>query len=404
MLRVPHARSAVAAVVAIALALALPISPASAAGTVPAKAGLVNYVGASTTSLTVDWADIPGATSYYVYAGTSHAQVTRPEQPVNRKVTTSKATVTGLTPGRAYFIQVRGVSSAGMGLRSAPVAHETITAQATLPATAPSYLAVSWNVCSNVCSGFSSRKAIVDKRIGELAPDLVGLQEASKYTTAPSGYRFVFNGQNDVLVRNGTFAPVAAKSGGPTSGAKLFPSTYAAAGKGMSWAAVRHSSGAYLLIVNTHLVVGTSASLVRQREYEAGKLADTVTATLTTLNKTHRSLTDWTKVPVVIMGDFNTHKSRVGDKTMAVLEQRGWHDAYDQARVLSLQHYNTANQGFTLTPFVSVTWGDHVDKVLVRPSRSVVHRWANAGKTAGGKWIGPLGSDHHPLSVRLSVR
>ncbi|MFI8632805.1 endonuclease/exonuclease/phosphatase family protein [Microbacterium sp. NPDC077663] len=404
MLRVPHARSAVAVIVAIALALVLPVSPASAAAAVPAKPGLVNYVGASTTSLTVDWADIPGATSYYVYAGTSHAQVTRPEHPVNQKVTTSKATVTGLKPGVAYFIQVRGVSSAGMGPRSSPVAHETITAQATLPSTWPSYHAVSWNVCSNVCSGFSSRKTVIDRRIAELAPDIVGLQEASKYTAAPSGYRFAYNGQNDILIRNGRFAPVAAKSGGATSGAAVFPSTYAPAGKGMSWAAVRHSSSAYLLVVDTHLVVGTSASLVRQREYEAGKLADAISATLTKLNKTHRSLTDWTKAPVIVMGDFNTHKSRTGDKTMAVLEQRGWHDAYDQARVLSLQHYNTANPTMSLTPFVSVTWGDHIDKVLVRPSRSVVFRWANAGKTANGKWIGPLGSDHHPLSVRVGLR
>lgn len=403
MLRVPHARSAVAVIVAIALALTLPASPAFAAS-VPPKAGLVNYVGASTTTLTVDWADIPGATSYYVYAGTSHAQVTRPEHPVNQKVTISKATVTGLKPGIAYFIQVRGVSSAGMGQRSAPVAHETITAQATLPSTWPSYRAVSWNVCSNVCSGISSRKAIIDKRIAELAPDIVSLQEASKYTAAPSGYRFAYNGQNDILIRNGRFAPVAAKSGGATSGATLFPSTYASAGKGMSWAAVRHSSGAYLLVVNTHLVVGTSASLVRQREYEAGKLADAISATLTKLNRTHRSLTDWTNAPVIVMGDFNTHTSRVGDRTMAVLEQRGWHDAYDQARVLSLQHYNTANPTMSLTPFVSVTWGDHVDKVLVRPSRSVVFRWANAGKTSGGKWIGPLGSDHHPLAVTLGLR
>lgn len=404
MLRTPHVRSAVAVIVAIALSLALPVSPAAAAGSVPAKPGLVNYVGASLTSLTVDWADIPGATSYYVYANTSHDLVTRPAQPINQKVTSSKATVTGLKPGVAYFIQVRGVSAAGMGPRSSPVAHETITAQATLPVGSPSYLAVSWNVCSNVCSGFSTRKNVINKRITELAPDIVALQEASKYTTPPSGYTFAYNGQNDILIRNGRFTRVAATSGGATSGAVLFPSQYASAGKGMSWAAVRHSSGAYLLVVDTHLVVGTSASVVRQRQYEAGKLADAVTATLTKLNKTHRSLTDWTKAPVMIVGDLNTHKSRVGDGTMAALEKRGWYDAYDQARTLSLQHYNTANPTMSLTPFTSVTWGDHIDKVLVRPSRSVVYSWRNAGKTAGGKWIGPLGSDHHPLAVRVGLR
>jgi endonuclease/exonuclease/phosphatase family metal-dependent hydrolase len=391
---------------ASALLAVTPVAPATAAA-VPAQVGLVSFVGASLTSsgatLTVDWADVKGATSYQVFASTSYDGVTKMTKP-SVTVTSSKAKVTRLSPGRDYYVQVRAVSAAGRGPGSPRVGHGTITAEATLLSGTPKYRLLSWNICSNACGSLKSRAKVIRDRIKELKPDIVALQEASKFTKALSGYKHVVNGQNDILVRSSQFSLVKKKAAGATSGSTRFASTHATSGKGVAWAALKHRTGRYVVAFDVHLVTGTSKAAVKQREYEAGKLASFISSTLKKLKKSHGSLADWTKVPVVILGDFNTHKSRTGDDTMSVLEKRNWYDAFDQARTLTRQHHNTANPDWKTTPEIGKTWGAHTDKVVIRPTRSVVYSWQNAGKMSGGKYVAPLGSDHHPVMVDVSLR
>lgn len=413
-MRLLSPRGALAVLLSAAVVLATPTLTAGAvadavapAATRPAKVGLVSFVGASLTSsgatLTVDWADIPGAKSYEVFASTSYDGVANKTKP-SATSTGSKATVTGLTPGRDYYVQVRAISSAGPGSRSNRVGHGTIADEVSLPAGAPVYTAMTWNICSNACGSLATRTKVINSRIHDLKPDVVALQEASKYTKAPSGYAHAVNGQNDILVRKAAFSLVAKNKKGATAGSVRFLSKHTTSGKGIAWAALKHKSGRYVLVVDTHLVTGTSKSAVAQREYEAGRLAARITSTLKKLNASHGSLTDWMKVPVIALGDFNTHKSRTGDDTMSVLEKRNWYDAFDQARSLKHQHHNTANPDWSTKPVIGYTWGSHVDKVVIRPSRSVVHRWVNVGKMSGGRYVTPLGSDHHPLLVRVSLR
>ena len=406
-MRLLSPRGAVVVLLAAALLTVTPVDTSTAAPARPAQVGLVSFVSASLTStgatLPVDWADIAGATKYEVFTSTSYDGMPTMTKPT-MTVTGSKATLSGLAKGRDYYVQVRAVSAGGAWPRSARVGHGTMLAEATAPVGAVSYQALSWNVCSNVCASIATRTKTINARIVELAPDLVGLQEASRYTTAPTGYGFVVNGQNDILVRSGQFTLVKKNASGATSGSATFARSKAAPGKGLAWAALKHRSGAYVLVVDAHLVVGTSAAQVAQREYEAGRLAAYVTSTLAKLKKSHGTLTDWTKAPVILLGDFNTNKSHTNDDTMAVLEKAGWYDAYDQARALSRQHQNSANPSRLLTPVIGVKWGDHVDKVLVRPSRAIVYSWQNAGKMASGKYVAPLGSDHHPVLVKLLVR
>ena len=406
-MRLLSPRGAVAVLAAAALIVATPVVTATAASR-PAQVGLVSFVGASLTSsgatLTVDWADVPGAQKYEVFASTSYDGLPEKTTP-SVTVTSSRATVTRLATGRDYYVQVRAVSAGGTGPRSARVGHGTIVDEVALRSDSPVYSALTWNICSNACGSFSTRARVINSRIRELTPDIVALQEASKYTTAPTGYRHVVNGQNDILVRSGEFSLVAKRSGGATSGAVRFSSRYATSGKGVAWAALRHRTGAYVLVLDAHLVAGTSGSVVAQREYEAGRLASLITSTLKKLDASHGSLVDWMSVPVVTLGDFNTHKSRTGDDTMRILEKRGWYDAFDQARSLKRQHHNTANPDWSTRPVIGHTWGSHVDKVVVRPRRSVVYRWVNVGEmTSTGRYVTPLGSDHHPLLVRLSLR
>lgn len=402
-MRLRSPRLAVLALIAT-FALLLPATPATAATARPAQVGLVSFTAASLMStgakLTVDWADVAGATSYQVFLGRSMDSVAAATVP-RATVTGSAATVTSLTAGVDYFVQVRAVNSAGPGPRSARVGHGTIAAQAAFPAGAPQYKTLTWNVCSNVCSGIAARTGTINSRIKELAPDVVALQEASKYTTAPSGYRFAVNAQNDLLVRTGQFSVVTRKTLAP-AGSTTFARKSAAPGKGVAWAALQHRTGAKFIVFNVHMVSGSSAAQITQRESEAGQLSSFVNSTVSKMAASYGAA--WKTAPVVILGDVNTHKSRSGDDTGALLKKAGWHDAYDQARALTLQHYNSANPTMSTKPVTSITWGDHVDKVLVRPSRSVVYSWANAGKRSGSLWASPLGSDHHPILVTLGVK
>ncbi|MFJ6678030.1 fibronectin type III domain-containing protein [Microbacterium sp. NPDC091382] len=365
----------------------------------PDAAGLVTFVGASLersgATLTIDWPDVKRATAYDVYAATSFEGVAKMTEPT-MTVRGSSAKIPALRKGQDYFVRVVPTNNVGPGVGSARVAHRTITAETT-PGAAKAYSLMTWNICSNACSGIAKRKPVIDSRIRELAPGVVALQEASKYSKAPAGYSFAVNGQNDILVRNGTFAKVPAKAKQETSGTKRFSSRFASAGKGVAWAALRHSSGQHVVVFNTHLVVGTSTASTKQRQYEADQLATFVNQTMTRLGTSHPALRN---ASPVLLGDFNVSKGREGDATASVLLSRGWADAFDQARSLRGQHYNSANPKMSAKPVVSVTWGAHVDKVMVKPSRTIVTSWENAGKMKNGAFVTPLGSDHHPILVK----
>jgi len=382
-------------VVLLTAALVTPTTAASAAGDRPGQVGLITFTGASMSSLTVDWPDVDGAERYEVFTHTNYntlPSVTKPAAVVEG----SKATVTGLRKGTDYFVQVRAVNSADNGPRSQRVGHATIAGQTSAGKTKP-YSIVTWNICSNACANIAGRKGIIDARIRELAPGVVGLQEASKYKKAPAGYAFVVNGQNDILVRKGEFSKVAKKKKTPTTGSKKFARKYGTPGHGVTWAALKHRSGQHLIVFNVHMPTGTSASQTKQRQYEATQLTKYMSSTVSKLRKKYGAKIK--SAGIIVLGDFNTSKGRAGDSTRATMKAKGWYDAFDQARTLTGQHFNSANPGWSAAPVVGVTWGEHIDHVFVKPSKTIVYSWANAGKMSGGKFVTPLGSDHHPVLV-----
>ena len=399
----PPARR-VAALIAVLLVLTAPT--VAHAASAPAQVGLVSFTGASLTSgsasLRVDWSAVSGATGYKVFVSSSYDGVAKATVPAATP-TASEATLTGLVPGRDYFVQVSAVSSAGTGPRSSRVGHGTIVAEpsaATLSAR-PSFTVMSWNVCSVQCTSLSTRAAVVNSRIADLQPAIVVTQEAAKYTKTATGYRFAINGQNDIIYRAADIAAVTS-DGKPLAGSAVFSSVYATKGKGVAWAALKdRTTGRGFVVFTPHLVTGSTAAQTAQREYEASRLPVYVDRIMAQLAASHGA--GWKSAPVLIAGDLNTHKSRTGDASQEILEDAGWYDAYDQARGLSCQHCNSANPTFQAAPVIGVTWGDHVDKVLVRPGRTVVHGWANAGERSGGKFVTPLGSDHHPILVRVTL-
>ena len=368
--------------------------------TKPARVGLVSFTGASLkadgATLTVDWGNVARASSYQVYVSTSYSGVMDVKTP---KVTTtsSKAVLRKLKPGKSYFVRVVAVNNIGRGLGSSRVGHTTIADEAQLKGGEPRYAIMSWNVCSAKCSNISGRTRLINTRIKELKADVVGLQEASRYKKAPKGYKFAVNGQNDILYRASTFSKVGKKNGVATTGSKRFASKYASSGHGVAWAALKHESGRYLVVFDTHLVVGKSRALTKQRQYEADRITPYVKAVMRKLAAANPKLKG---AATVVIGDFNTNLSVSGDKTMSILKGDGWTDAFMQARSLTRQHHNTANPDKKTKPVIGIKWGSHVDMVWVKAGRTVITSWQNAGKMSGSRYVTPLPSDHHPILVK----
>lgn len=366
----------------------------------PARVGLVSFTGASLTgdkaTLSIDWGNVARASSYQVYVSTSYDGVMDVKTP-KVMTTSSKAVLRGLKPGKSYFVRIVAVNNIGRGLGSSRVGHTTITSEATLKDGDPQYSIMSWNVCSAKCANISGRTRLINTRIKEVKADVVGMQEASRYTKAPKGYAFAVNGQNDILYRTASFSKVGKKGGVATTGTKRFASKYASAGHGVAWAALRHESGRYLVVFDTHLVVGKSKALTKQREYEAGRITPYVNSIMKKLAASNPKLKG---AAAIVIGDFNTNLSVTGDKTMTVLKDAGWTDSFMQARSLTRQHHNTGNPDKKTKPVIGVTWGSHVDKVWVKPSRTVITSWENAGKMKGSSYVTPLPSDHHPVLVK----
>ncbi|MFI5426805.1 hypothetical protein [Aeromicrobium sp. UC242_57] len=85
-----------------------------------------------------------------------------------------------------------------------------------------------------------------------------------------------------------------------------------------------------------------------------------------------------------------------------MFNQEGYYDAYDQAQTLKRQHHNSFND-FKTTPKISYKWGDHVDKVWIRPDQGRVLSWVNGARISGGKMVKPIPSDHSPIIVDVKI-
>lgn len=372
-------------------------TPAGAATDRPAQVGLVSFVGAGLTddggaSLTVSWPAVKSASSYEVFVGSTYSNVLDQKSPRVRS-TTTKATVRGLDRGRDYFVQVRAINKAGKaGNKSSRVGHGTIRAEGSGSSSAQKLL--TWNICSNKCSRFSSRQKLINTRIAELSPTIVTLQESILYTKAPSGYGFAYKGRNAVLYDKDRFRLTV--RGEQTT----FSARYSEPGGGVSWGALQEkSTGDLKVVFSVHLKTGTSSATVKQRVYESGQVARVVRSTMAMLRAEYPTK-DWSTASTYVAGDINSHKSRTRDATLSTLEKGGWFDAFDQARTLVKQHQNTAHSSGKATPTVSIRWGDHIDKVLVQPGKTVVSKWSNVQKMSKGKYV-KLASDHLPLMVWL---
>lgn len=367
------------------------LQPAAAAASTPAQVGLVSFTkasydaGTATAGLTIDWPDTRGAKSYEVFMSRSYSMSSAKKY----KATASTKTVSGLVRGGNYFFQVRAVNGSTVGSKSQRVGHTTIRRQGA--GTGPTYRVMTYNVCSEKCSGWSSRKPAAIGRVTAHQPDVIAFQEAVKSSFAPgdlAGYTQVaYSNAKQLYFRTDRFDVAVGPDSAPRAGSiAMGNGKYAVWGEAVD----RQHDDKHVIFVSVHTTPGKSSTAAKRRRSEVATLTKTV-ANLNTAG-----------LPVVFGGDFNSHKNRDDDYPASVLHAAGYYDAYDLAQSLTRQHYNSYND-FKTTPVTSVKWGDHVDHIWSDPTRTRVLRWTNAVLIKGGRLVTPIGSDHSPVVVDVQV-
>lgn len=384
------------------------LQPAAAASK-PGSVGLVSFVAASfsrnhgTATLTVKWAKAPRTKSYEVFVSTSYGM----SKAKRYKTKNTAKKITRLRQGANYFVQVRAVNGKKVGPKSKRVGHTTIRRLDI--ARGPTYKVMTYNVCSDVCSGWAKRQPYAIERITAHKPDVIAAQESSKLTATIPGYQqAVYMSAKRLLYKTSRFTvvpsgPVDPKPGvdpttkctpswdGVTTG-WVFLGRHNKGCRYAVWAVLRDKkTGHETVFVSAHTVAGTSTKRADERRQE-----------ITTLTTFISAKFDGAKVPVIYAGDFNSHKNRANDSLRSVFHRQGYYDAYDLAMILRQQHNNSFN-GFSVKPKISYKWGDHVDHVWIRPDVGRINRWVNGAKIAGGRMVTPIPSDHSPLIVDVRL-
>jgi endonuclease/exonuclease/phosphatase family metal-dependent hydrolase len=378
----------VVSLLSLALVLALGVGVPSASAK-PAQVGLVSITGASTTSLTLTWPKVSGATYYEIFRSL-HENMSY--SSIVKKSTHASATITGLTPGRTYCFQVRGRAGKTVGARSAHTCKPTIRAMGTVNGTA--YNVMTFNACSDNCSNWPARHQAALDAVRTRAPDVLATQEADEWTTPPPGYaEAAYMHAKRLFYKTSRFS-VAPNSQGPTSGyVQMSSARYAV------WAElVDRATDKHIIFVDAHTSYALADYQLRGQEVQ------------TLIDRMNQINTNG--LPIVYAGDYNSNKHRgtydektgfgSQDTVGRTFAANGYYDSYDLARTTHRPNWNSYS-GLTTTPTIGKTWGDHVDHVYVKPASVLVYRWMNAGLYSGSRYVSPVPSDHRPVQVTLYI-
>jgi endonuclease/exonuclease/phosphatase family metal-dependent hydrolase len=312
----------------------------------------------------------------------------------------------GLARGRTYYFQVRALNERTPSSPSNPirlVAHgrqqaATVMTYNILEATNDGHREGSGRVAS-----WGRRKAAAASLINRAKPDVVAIQEGSAWVGRVRGPR-----QVDSLraALHGRYA-LAHTEIAPSqphyfrTGVYILykKSAYKAVGHGNHWALGNNryaafqelrsrATGARMLFVSTHLVVGNGSYWDGKREAETNRMIAAATA------RARRA-----GIPVVYAGDFNSDVSKMHafDGPGVAMRAASVANAFDVAQSRSKASYNSAN-GYQRRPPRA---GDHIDDVYTAPGVSV-RSWRLLMNLRHGELVGVIPSDHNPLVARIA--
>ncbi|GAA3682508.1 hypothetical protein GCM10022237_46580 [Nocardioides ginsengisoli] len=360
--------------------------------------------------LTVRWPRLAGATSYELDYRQANDLVVQAAGKATQRVPSSGAggeqetVVPGLLPNRTYCFQVRGMGGGGPGLRSQRHCKVTMPADRgpLSPSASIDVNVTSWNICAVVsgCHAWGPRRDGIAKRIRALSSDLVAIQEAgmnsghtvdatadlNRLLSADYGVGCTSGlGRDRILYyKKSTYRVVPSGASGDT----IFKDGAGRYVGGACWVTVEDlATQTPITVASLHLKVGSTTADDDQRRAEAAQLV--------------RAIGAGAGDRVLLVGDFNSSRSRPTDKSGDYLVDIGMRDSYDiAARYDSKTHYASAH-GWGVVAGTTTMWGAHVDRVFSTPGIHVAS-WRVAEPMSGGRYTDLL-SDHGPLQVALQV-
>ncbi|WP_418060919.1 fibronectin type III domain-containing protein [Pimelobacter simplex] len=363
----------------------------------------------STIAVTFSWPRVAGATGYQVdYApGTGAVQSNRKRKSVKADISGSR-TVRGLTPGATYCFQVRALSKWGTGLSSTTGCRLLTRAERTPPPRAFALDVATWNVCSTMCSkpSWAKRQTAVRDRVLRMNADVVAVQEAIAATpylnTNLSGYTRGCQvgdgtaaqgntvGRQALYVRTSTYRVVAGTNQGIifSQVGGIYPS------HGACWVEVQDiKTGQHVVVASVHLVHPIGAKYDKGRDKQ----------TLELLGAIATRYAGRPMPPVVLGGDFNSHRQRAYDGPRARLEANGYRDSFDVAARFLTPTYRNSAHGWSTTPQVTPRTGNHLDRVFTSAGVHAASWRIDEPLTADGRYYAGLLSDHSPVITSLRI-
>ncbi|MBC7630551.1 endonuclease/exonuclease/phosphatase family protein [Aeromicrobium sp.] len=246
---------------------------------------------------------------------------------------------------------------------------------------------MSWNVCATSCGNWDQRIGPAIEQVGRISPDILSVQEGGwgKSKRAPTFKGFGSLGYanaNDkapfigryIFYKPGKFD--ADKSGSIDLGGN----------HGMAWVNLRtKADGVEFTVVDVHLAFEKSADTKRKTQMTGG------------LAKVRA---DSGAQQLVVVGDFNSNKSRAYDAPAAVMKAAGYKDAVTVATNKLNEDVNSA-RGRDPTGKV-VRNGNQTDHIYVPPGSSVAS-WQQVVDSKDGRYAAPFITDHNAIMATIGL-
>jgi hypothetical protein len=344
----------------------------------PGVVGKISVPKLATTGVKTTWTAVPNARQYDVVVS-GDEKFTKDTTTVRTLGASAEFITNSLSPSTPYWLKIRAVNGSQVGAFSKPVAFKTYPEKS-------SFRVAQWNVCSEVCGGYTSRGRIQAALLNASKVDMFGLHEAGgKRVGAITNA--IFSGGTQKFVRATGGRNTRYIFYRPALFTQLGGNTFAIGdGRYTTWAAFRvKATGREFIFVDIHLLTG--------KDSVDGKRTSEMRITMAQMAKVNTA-----GLPMIYAGDFNAGFHRAFTPGV-MLKAAGFSDSVSISKTKPINaQYNSGHTWSTVPKF----GGKYVDHVFVSKDFQVLE-WKQLVRVTGNRYTSPVVSDHNSISAVVAL-